>query len=295
MKPTLRALLAMLLALVWSAHAQTPAKDAKRPFLWQVKSETATVYLLGSVHVAKAEMYPLSEPIEKAYESSGILVVEVNVLNAKADLAAKTIAAATYPEGETLEGNVSKETFEATSARLSRLGLPMTQFKQFKPWFIASILALSELAKLKVTPDRGIDVHFLKRATGKKEILELEGAETQFTVLNSFSDKEQELFLQYTEKDLDRLGTDLDEMMAAWSSGDAKRLEELVLRPIKENPAVAPIMKKLFDDRNKDMAAKVAGYLKTNKTYFVVVGAGHLLGENGLVSILGKQHKATQM
>ena len=47
------------------------------------------------------------------------------------------------------------------------------------------------------------------------------------------------------------------------------------------------MLETLLDDRNVAMAKKVRRYLKDAKrTYFVVVGAGHLVGEKGLVALL---------
>jgi uncharacterized protein YbaP (TraB family) len=45
-------------------------------------------------------------------------------------------------------------------------------------------------------------------------------------------------------------------------------------------------MKKLVDDRNDAMTAKIEQLLATPKTYFIAVGAGHLIGDRGIVSQL---------
>jgi hypothetical protein len=45
----------------------------------------------------------------------------------------------------------------------------------------------------------------------------------------------------------------------------------------------------IIDDRNTAMALKVEGFLKMKETYFVIVGAGHLVGEKGMVEILKKK------
>jgi hypothetical protein len=37
------------------------------------------------------------------------------------------------------------------------------------------------------------------------------------------------------------------------------------------------------------MASKIEDFLKTKETYFVIVGAGHLVGEKGMVEILKKK------
>jgi uncharacterized protein YbaP (TraB family) len=46
---------------------------------------------------------------------------------------------------------------------------------------------------------------------------------------------------------------------------------------------------KLLYTRNKNMVSKITEYLQTHETYFVIVGAGHLVGERGIVELLRKR------
>ncbi len=57
----------------------------------------------------------------------------------------------------------------------------------------------------------------------------------------------------------------------------------------KEDPRLAPIQEKLIYDRNRKMISRIEGYLREKGTYFVVVGAGHLIGERGIVEALRKK------
>jgi hypothetical protein len=152
-----------------------------------------------------------------------------------------------------------------------------------------------ELQKLGITPDNGIDQHFLNRAKGKKKILELESSKEQMDLLSGFSDKEDAAFLKYTLKDLESTGKHLDEIMAAWHQGDAERLNALLMEAFNENKELSPLKKKLIDDRNKKMASRIEEFLNTEQTYFVVVGAGHLVGNEGLLRILSKKHTLKQL
>jgi uncharacterized protein YbaP (TraB family) len=55
-------------------------------------------------------------------------------------------------------------------------------------------------------------------------------------------------------------------------------------------------MKRLLTDRNYKMAGKIEQYLTTDNTYFVVVGAGHLVGDEGIVRLLQtKGYKTRQL
>jgi len=50
--------------------------------------------------------------------------------------------------------------------------------------------------------------------------------------------------------------------------------------------SLAPIVVKLFDERNMRMTSKIEGYLNSSGSYFVIVGAGHLVGKRGIVELL---------
>src|SRR5688572_17338730 len=94
------------LLLVWTAAdvaAQRPSGDADgRLFLWKATSKTNTVYLLGSIHVATEDMYPLPDEILKAFAASKALAVEVDLT--KVDPAAMQtvmMEKGVYPPGDT--------------------------------------------------------------------------------------------------------------------------------------------------------------------------------------------------
>ncbi|MFQ5733566.1 MAG: TraB/GumN family protein, partial [Planctomycetaceae bacterium] len=59
----------LFVAAVLSNVAQA-ADKAKKHFLWKVESDKGTVYLLGSVHAAKKELYPLDKVIRTAFDDS---------------------------------------------------------------------------------------------------------------------------------------------------------------------------------------------------------------------------------
>jgi hypothetical protein len=119
--------------------------------------------------------------------------------------------------------------------------------------------------------------------------VELESIDYQVNLLNSFSDIEQELFLVSTLKDLDLLKKEINTILTAWKTGDTKTMESYVSRSLHDDPRMSPIYEKLVFERNKNMASKIEGYLKTHEQYCVVVGAAHLVGKDGITEILKKK------
>ncbi len=257
-----------------------------KSFLWKIQSKAATVYLLGSIHFLKEEFYPLPETIESAYDSSEVLVVEANVNDiGKLDLAT-FMDKAFYSDDDHLEKHVSPETYQLIKRETRSLGIPPELADNQKPWLLALSLQALELMKLGYDPQHGVDYYFLSKAQGKKRILELESLDEQIKLLSGFSDREQEIFLLYTLKNLKSMGGQVDTLARAWATGDTKTVESILASSTTEDGTIARIHEKLLDERNTKMMSKIEGYLSSGGSYFVIVGAGHLVGERGIVELL---------
>jgi len=282
-------LLSVVFALVFASSlffVQDALCQPQKSFLWKIQSEGNKVYVLGSLHFAKREIYPLHQRIENAFDQSDFLVVEANVNDiGKADVQ-KLVGSALYPANDTLEKHVSAETYERVKKEMGGLGIPPELINKQKPWFLAMTIVALESVKLGLDPKLGIDTYFLSKAEGKKKILELESLDYQISVLSGFSDRDQELFLLYTLKDLNILEEELDKMIQAWTSGDTKAMESLMTRSVSEDKRLSTIYEKLIYERNKKMALKIENFLKAKETYFIIVGAGHLVGNEGIIELL---------
>jgi len=276
--------IAILLSL--SVLVQEAVSQAKKTFLWKVQSKTSTVYVLGSIHYLKKEMYPLNKKIENAFEKSEYLVVEANISDTEKVDTEKLTESGLYLDDETFEKHVSPQTYDLVKKELERLGVPLELIGKQKPWFLALTLASLEIVKLGFDPNYGIDAYFLSKGEDKKKILELESFDSQINLFCQLTEKEQEFLLLYTLKDIQVIEQELDKLVQAWTSGDTKGVEAIITRSLAEDRGLSPIYEKLIYGRNRNMASKIEGYLKTKGSYFVVVGAGHLVGKRGIIEIL---------
>jgi uncharacterized protein YbaP (TraB family) len=268
------------------AFLQSALSYNQKSFLWKVQSSRSTVYLLGSIHFLKEDVYPLNQTIEDAYESSDQLVVEANISDL-GNLDLKMLAdRAFYKNDEHIEKHVSSDTYRLIKKESKTLGMPVELIRMQKPWFLAMSFQAMELVRLGYDPQHGVDYHFLARAQGKKRILELETLDEQLSLLSGFSDKEQEQFLLYTLRTLSSMDTQVGSMVRAWTSGDAQAMESILSDAAVQDASIAPILRKLFDERNVKMTSRIEGYLNSYGSYFVIVGAGHLVGKRGIVELL---------
>jgi uncharacterized protein YbaP (TraB family) len=268
------------------ASIQPPVTEQKKygdikGCLWEIKNDKATVYLFGSIHIAKKDMYPFDKTVEEAFENSNNLVVEVDVTNT--NNVNNSQSKLFYPENDDVYNHISKEGKEKLDSYAKELGMDMNALKKMKLWVIESAMQQALLQKSGYSSSDGVDMYFLKAAKNKKKILELESIDFQFDLLNSFSQQSQEAIFFKDIKDLKDCNTEFEKLYEAYRSADEKTLTEMIVDSSKDDPES---YSKLLVDRNVGMANKIDEYLKTSNSYFVVVGLGHFLGEDSVVKLL---------
>ncbi len=259
----------------------------QKGLIWEVSSKDTRAYIVGSVHLFKEALYPLNEQIEKSFQESEVAVFEVDMKEMDSGLL-QFQQKGLYPEGDSLDKHISKETLDILLPRLSSYGIPFEIAKRFRPWMLAMTIQSIEYQKLGFRPEFGIDRYFYEKAKDK-EIKGLESIEYQLGLFDSLSDHEQEIYLLYTILEIEKTSSYAETIIKAWVEGNLKILEEIIYQPLKEKPELLPIYKRLFLDRNRAMVSKIEDFLKTKKRYFIVVGAGHLAGEEGIIELLKKK------
>ena len=282
----LSALCCLAMPLSWAAGEKLP--------IWTVHSDSAEVVLLGSVHMAYPDIYPLREEIEAAFAASDTLVVEVDISGANAlEIQQLMLEKGVLPEGESLQQTISGQTWEDLQSYLRSRGLPVEMFARLRPGLVITTLSSMRLAELGLRPEMGIDQHFLDLALGNKPVLELESAAQQIELLLDFPD--QDLLMAQTLVQLNDIDRYLRPIYDAWRAGDAAQLNRLLLTDERQrHPEFQPLYEKLFDERNRAMTSKIEDFLAGTGRYFVVVGAGHLVGEEGIISLLERRGFSAQ-
>lgn len=264
------------------------AGDSK-VFMWSVRHGGAPVsYILGSIHVMKESSYPLKTRISTAFNSSSQLVVEADISDEKSyELSDFLMRNCTYRDNSDLKNKISKATYMRLDEYLSKRDTSIRQYLSFKPWFVAFRLTLEEVIKSGYNPELGIDRHFLVQARKKKmKVIQLEGVAEQVKVLNSMTEKQQELFLLYTLNDRSNSAKGLEMMTDLWTEGDVRGFENMVFKDIKNNREFMSVFDILVNQRNVNMTDKIVKALRPDKSSFIIVGAAHLVGRSGIINLL---------
>lgn len=271
------------------------------PLLYEVTKDgyDNKVYLFGSIHMADNRAYPMNDKIMEAYNRSDSLGVEFDIVAYSKDFKKQmeTMRLMLCEENKTLADYLDEEIYEILIKYLKDNKAYSKAYEVYRPALLYSLVSNIAVEKSDLDSDKGIDNYFLKKAkTDKKDILELESADFQYNMLLSFPDELYELMIRDSIDEEDLMVEELKELYEAWLKGDADKIvaseevsaEDLV--GIDENilEMIENYNYKMLTDRNNGMTKKVDGYFNDKKNVFVVVGAAHIVGEDGVAKQLEK-------
>jgi uncharacterized protein YbaP (TraB family) len=256
--------------------------------VWSVRSGDNVIYLGGTVHLLRPGDYPLPDEFEEAYQASSELYFETDIA-AMGDLSvqAQMLQQLTYSDDRSLRTVLSDEAYTALSAYTQTAGLPIVMLEKFKPGLLISTLQILVFQSMGFTP-QGVDAFFHTRAVadGKAEG-QLETVQEQIGFIAAMGEGNDSEFILLSLKDLTETGNVIDGMIGAWRSGDAQGLSELFVEDMKvEAPALYDT---LLLERNLKWIPRINRMLQDADTEFVLVGAAHIVGENGLLDLLSQE------
>jgi uncharacterized protein len=287
---------AFLAAFVFHIGIFTYAEGApdKHILLWRIDRGPSTVFLLGSVHVAKSDIYPLNDYIEDAFSSSVRLAVEVDVSGLdKTEVQKRLLELGVLPHERSLSGDLGPETAAEVAERLALAGLSMDDFQMFRPWVAYMTLTALDLARLGYGAENGVDLHFLGRA-GNREIVQLEGVDSQLELLAGLSDSDQVQLLREYLRESGRLSDETAALFDAWTAGDQARIAELATFGADDSGLASRMEEAFLRKRDAQMAEKIQELLRLPGATFVVVGAAHLVRPGSIIDCLGRSGYAAE-
>ncbi|MDW4562511.1 MULTISPECIES: TraB/GumN family protein [Aeromonas] len=275
-----RTLLPLLLWLLLPLNAYAD------PAFYRISKGNEQHWLLGSIHAGKPSLYPLPEPVERAWQQSRALVMEVDMTHISQAQWQEMGAITRLVDGKTLKDHLPMDLYRRTLIAAGQNGLTEAMLAPLRPWFAAITLTQAALERTGYRGEFGVDQHFAKRANdGGKPIVGLETLLEQLGYLASVGDN-QTLMLESTLDELPELEKGFTEVMAAWQNGDQATLINLLKEEMAPPKLQAWLEQTLLAERNRNWVKKWPGLPNES---FIVVGALHLYGEQGLLALLEQQ------
>jgi uncharacterized protein YbaP (TraB family) len=270
-------LLALVAALALAACAE-PARDwpAPSPALWEVSGRNGEkAWLFGTIHALPDGAEWRTPAFEQAFAASDLLMVEIGDLDDSRAAARAFAEFAKTPGLPALTARAAREDRPAVDSLMQRAGMDNADFWDTETWAAALILAN---AVRESETGNGVDRDLLDEG---KPVQALETFAAQFARFDRLSEAEQRQFLAAVARQAAR--DEEGAQATAWLTGDLAALMSSVERELKAQPV---LRQELLVDRNTYFAARIAATIEEGRAPFVAVGAGHMLGPEGLPALL---------
>jgi uncharacterized protein YbaP (TraB family) len=268
---SLKRVLGSLLLGIAALGARPAAAD---PALWVIRSPTATVYLLGTVHRLPPNVSWHTPVIDRALAASQEVWTEADTgsmpslvrlirrygLNPRVNL--RNVLPARYRT--------------RYDSEMSSAGLNVDQFGHVKPWLAEMLLTG---ATLRHSSSFGVEIDLLAYARKHhKATPTFETADQQFSILSDLPMASQARALELQIDGYPSANGQMNSLVRAWLDGDDAQVNALSNTPLAQND------ERYFDDvivrRNENFAQTIATRLAGSGTAFVAIGAAHLCGPN---------------
>lgn len=263
--------------------------------MWQVDGYNNQVFLLGSIHLLREQDYPLSDAIYDAYHQAEVLYMELDMDDTD-PLADQMLAneLGLIQGDRTLRDELGAANYEKAERLAAAAQIPLELLGKAEPWYASIQVELIMLMRVGFNPQYGIESHLLELSRqDDKEILGFETVRQQLEFLDNLSSgAQQEMFMQALAEGND-LGDMMNKMIDAWHRGDNDYLEDNLLSDMQEYPELNRV---IVVDRNIAWSEKIEALLMHEQDYLIVVGALHLVGDNGVPNLLSKKgYEVTQL
>lgn len=285
-----RFLLCLLLALaapLSSPHAQVASPAPATPALWKATGARGTLYLFGTIHLLPVGLEWRGRAVNDAFAASDRLVLELAAGDLDpATLAPLMLSLGLQPPGKTLAAELGQPLYDRLATAGLAVGIPNGSLMRMRPWLAAVSLAALSAKAQGFDPEAGADKVFLAEAMARGlPVVGLETAAEQFGALARLDAARAREMVEQSLDELQEAPALFATMLGAWKSGDAGRIDAELVRRADSSPA---LNEALLYSRNRNWMPKLLALLAEPGSSFVAVGAGHLVGDQGIVALLRK-------
>jgi uncharacterized protein YbaP (TraB family) len=283
-----------LLIFFYSCHAQSDSsklllnKD-DNSLLWQVsgKGLKHPSYLFGTFHLMCKNDIHFSNQLTTAVNRADKVYMEIDMDDPATILGGMMLM--TMKDGKTLQQLYSDADYKKIRQYFTdSLKTPLSFIVRMKPFFLEALL-YPKMMPCKLIS--GVEEELMKVAkTQKKEIKGLETMEFQAGVFDSIPYEEQAKELLQSIDSMASNKKSFTTMMQVYKNQQINEIENLFS---KSESGMENHQDLLLNNRNKNWVGQLKSIMKTNPV-FVAVGAGHLVGKQGLIALLRKEGYVVQ-
>jgi len=273
--------LALLLAGCSDPAGEVADGSPPAPLLYEIASADGAVegWMLGTIHALPPGARWRTPAIARVVGEADLLVVEIAELGESAGLSRIFAELAVSPDLPPLDQRLPADLRPTLEALLARGELELAAFHQTETW--AAALALARI-DAEGDPANGVDRAVIADLAGRP-VRELEGARAQLAIFDRLPEPDQRAMLAGVIREAERARADPARLQRAWLAGDAATIEQSTRTGILADPNLRAA---LLVERNRRWAAALVPLLEQPARPLVAVGTAHLVGPEGLASLL---------
>lgn len=274
-----------LLCLLLLAAAAPAAETGHPVTMWQLDGAQNRLYLLGSVHLLRAEDHPLPSIIDTAYADAETIVMEVDMDDIDPVAAQQGVAElGMLPEGQSLEELMGSRLYARAAGFAEDVDVPLAMLDRTEPWLAAITVEQLMLARIGFNPVYGVEQYLTEMAIADgKPVVGFETVRQQLEFLDGMSPEAQNALLLQSLEASAEIEQMMDDLVRAWRHGDIAYLESEMLKDMQEHPE---LHREIVVERNRNWIAAIERFAQERDDYLIVVGALHLIGEDGVPALL---------
>jgi uncharacterized protein len=268
-------------------RAKSPAPQLATPALWEIQNSSGkgALYLFGTFHLLPKTTQWQTPQFDKKIKSAKKYVFELTETEMKSPQGQQLLLSkGMLPESQTLETIVGPELFAKVDAAGKTVGVPAVVLNRMRPWMASILLGVQAAKVAGMEPGLGVEAVLQARAASAKlPVMGLETMADQVEALAALDDDGAQEMLAETANELANADKIFAEMLTAWASGDSRKIEAVFLNDIQNYPKAYDA---LLKQRNLRWLPKLEALLAERTSVLVAVGAGHLVGPDGVVALL---------
>jgi uncharacterized protein len=282
-------LLLLLSSVLTTVDAQAPAGNEENSLLWKIsgKGLKYASYLYGTIHVIPKKDFFITDSTLFALNQAESVAFEFNLKKEMRLLPQLLLMSKMKMKGDTtLEMLLSEEDFAFLRTRLEERRIPLRLINRMKPSLISDLVSGDIAESMKKNESTSYEMEFLKRAkAADKNIAGLETAAYQMSVFDSIPYTAQaQMLVQELRSDGSESGKEYKKLLKLYKRQDLLNLG----RAIGANDELSSYNDILLFHRNRNWIP-VIEKMSAKRKMFYAVGAGHLVGEKGVISLLRKR------
>ncbi|MDF1754694.1 MAG: TraB/GumN family protein [Verrucomicrobiales bacterium] len=290
-----RLLLTLYLSSHYCYHTQAQSPTPKSVSIWEIRDHDNVVYLAGSVHLLRESDLPIPDCYFRAYRECKHVYFELDMkLVGQPEMKQRMLEMAQLPPEMTLSRFIPKETLARLQTYVRSKGVSAKTLNHLKPGMVIPTLSALSAREMGASPDNGIESLIYSRC--KEDGTSVSGLETpeyQLSMFDELDPKSLDRLINQAIDDADKPADTLEKLLKAWRHGDNDTLDKLITE---KTPRGGNVHDVVMVKRNQNWLPVIEQSIKSSQNDLFLVGAGHLVGPDGIVQMLTtKGYQVTQL